>query len=240
MERLRGRCRTQALHRPKRPTGERGRSRGGYHGVVGARPSVGAGTGGSRAALLASATCLFAERGPGAVSARAIARHAGVNYALIHRHFGTKEGLLEAVLAELSAGLDEDLALPRHGDRAAALLVDHEDLWRILAFLSLENQDWVTSHIGTHAGFLALSDVIESTESDAEVARVRAGVGAAMVMGWVILRPFIDRLADIGDIDDDKIQSELNDAVRRVLLPPGSIIDLDVVDLSRTDAQAET
>ncbi|MDH3706347.1 MAG: TetR/AcrR family transcriptional regulator [Acidimicrobiia bacterium] len=202
---------------------------------MGARPSVGAGTGGSRAALLASATCLFAERGPGAVSAREIARHAGVNYALIHRHFGTKDGLLQAVLLELSSSLDDDLALPRHGDRAAALLADHEDLWRILAFLSLENQEWVTSHVGTHTGFQALSDVVRATESDAETARVRAGVGAAMVMGWVILRPFIDRLAELGDIDESKIQAVLNDSVQRVLLPPGSAIDLDVVDLTRSD-----
>lgn len=200
---------------------------------------MGAGAGNSRAALLASARELFAERGPGVVSARAIARHAGVNYALIHRHFGTKEGLLQAVLVELAAGLDEDLSLPRHGDRAAALLADHEDLWRILAYLCLENREWVTAHMGTHPSFLAVIEIVAAAQGDAETGRIRAGVAAALVMGWVILRPCIDRLADLDDVDETKIQAELNDAVQRVLLPPGSTIDLDEVDLTSTDADVE-
>lgn len=54
----------------------------------------------ARDALLASAVELFAERGPASVSAREVARHAGVNHGLVHRHFGSKEALLtEAIEA---------------------------------------------------------------------------------------------------------------------------------------------
>lgn len=73
-----------------------------------------------------------------------------------------------------------------------------------------------------------------------EIARVRAAVGAAMVMGWVILRPFIVRLVDIGDTGEATTQVELNDAVSRVLLAQGSTIGLDTVDPTRSEVQVET
>lgn len=59
----------------------------------------------SREALLASAIELFAQRGPASVSVRDIARHAGANQALIHRHFGSKEGLLAAAIEVGSSGM---------------------------------------------------------------------------------------------------------------------------------------
>jgi AcrR family transcriptional regulator len=48
----------------------------------------------ARDALLAAAVELFAERGPASVSIRDIARHAGVNHGLVHRHFGSRDDLL--------------------------------------------------------------------------------------------------------------------------------------------------
>ena len=46
------------------------------------------------AAILRSAGELLARNSPSEVTLRAIAAHAGVNYGLIHRHFGTKEALI--------------------------------------------------------------------------------------------------------------------------------------------------
>ncbi|GAA1210028.1 TetR/AcrR family transcriptional regulator [Prauserella alba] len=48
--------------------------------------------------LVAAAERLFAEHGVGAVSLRAVMQAAETNVAAIHYHFGSKEGLLEAVL----------------------------------------------------------------------------------------------------------------------------------------------
>ncbi len=48
--------------------------------------------------LVAAAEWLFAERGVGAVSLRTVMQAAGTNVAAIHYHFGSKEGLLDAVL----------------------------------------------------------------------------------------------------------------------------------------------
>lgn len=48
--------------------------------------------------LLRTAERLFAERGVGAVSLRAVMQEAGTNVAAVHYHFGSKEVLLEAVV----------------------------------------------------------------------------------------------------------------------------------------------
>lgn len=50
--------------------------------------------------ILAVARTLFAERGLAATSTRAIANHAGVNLALIHYHFGSKEQLYRRVVEQ--------------------------------------------------------------------------------------------------------------------------------------------
>ena len=56
----------------------------------------------------AAAEC-FAARGIAQVSVREIAATAGVNHGLVHRHFGSKDGLLKATLRELSASVDNRL-----------------------------------------------------------------------------------------------------------------------------------
>jgi AcrR family transcriptional regulator len=52
----------------------------------------------SRERLLNAAEALFAERGLAAVSLRAINAAAGLSPAALHYHFGTKAGLVEAIL----------------------------------------------------------------------------------------------------------------------------------------------
>src|SRR5262245_25725199 len=49
-------------------------------------------------AVLDAATALFAARGPASVSVRDIASAARINHALVHRHFGSKQDMLRAVL----------------------------------------------------------------------------------------------------------------------------------------------
>lgn len=59
----------------------------------------------ARDRLLQSAIELFAASGPGSVSVRDVARHAGVNQGLIYRHFGSKEALLAEAIEQGSSGL---------------------------------------------------------------------------------------------------------------------------------------
>ena len=53
---------------------------------------------GAKEAIVSAADSVFGEVGFDAASTREIAERSGVNKALIHYHFGTKEGLLEVVL----------------------------------------------------------------------------------------------------------------------------------------------
>ena len=56
---------------------------------------------GTRAAVLAAAERLFAEQGFANTSLRDISCTSGVSHPLIHHHFGSKEGLYQAVKRRL-------------------------------------------------------------------------------------------------------------------------------------------
>src|SRR5450631_4411815 len=60
----------------------------------------------TRKRILKSAERLFAKSGIDAVSIRDITDAAGVNTAAIHYHFGSKSGLIEALLARWSSAVD--------------------------------------------------------------------------------------------------------------------------------------
>ena len=63
----------------------------------------------TRQAILVAARELFAAHGVDGVSVRDIAAAAGVNHALVHRYFGAKGDMVDAILAVRGRG-DE-----RHG-----------------------------------------------------------------------------------------------------------------------------
>jgi len=58
--------------------------------------------------ILDAAELLFARHGVDATSLRSITSEAGVNAAAIHYHFGSKEGLLEAVVSRRIAPLNQE------------------------------------------------------------------------------------------------------------------------------------
>ena len=62
-----------------------------------------------RAALIEAGADLFSKHGPAKVSVRQVAREAGVNHGLVHRHFGSKDGLLKAVVESLRGDVESCL-----------------------------------------------------------------------------------------------------------------------------------
>ncbi|MFO0447973.1 MAG: TetR/AcrR family transcriptional regulator, partial [Pseudomonadota bacterium] len=60
-----------------------------------------------RQALVQAALKLFAERGFAGASIRDLAAEAGVSIGLVRTHFGSKDGLLEAVDAHALAAVEE-------------------------------------------------------------------------------------------------------------------------------------
>jgi len=71
------------------------------------RPHAAARPEDTRAAILRAAIDAFAEAGEAGARTDAIAHAAGVNKALLHYYFGTKDGLYGAVLEEVFTGLAE-------------------------------------------------------------------------------------------------------------------------------------
>lgn len=75
-----------------------------------------------RQQLLAVARQLFAQQGFAGVSTRAVAEAAGVNPAMIHYYFGSKQGLYESMLTDTLAPLVERLGvILAAGDDPAAI-----------------------------------------------------------------------------------------------------------------------
>ena len=72
----------------------------------------------TKADILNAAEELFANKGPNVVSLRQVIAHANVNLAAIHYHFGSKETLLQTVLARRLMPLNEErLALLEEAGR---------------------------------------------------------------------------------------------------------------------------
>src|SRR5260370_15482142 len=89
------------------------------------------------AAVLDAANELFAARGPASVSVRDIAAAARVNHALVHRHFGPKHKVLQAVLERSAPGMAA-VADRGTGGRAGVeaifkAAVEHQNYLRALA-----------------------------------------------------------------------------------------------------------
>src|SRR6478672_12599031 len=99
------------------------------------RPDVPLGRAEVVAAVLESAADLFAERGPAATSIKDIAARSKVNHGLIHRHFGSKDGLVAAVLDHLGQHLAGLLAA-NADDSAVGRAVDRQ--LRVIARTSLD------------------------------------------------------------------------------------------------------
>ena len=67
----------------------------------------------TRRAILAAARDLFARHGVDGVSVRQIAAAAGINHALVHRYFGTKDEMVTAIMLARGACPVRAMASPR-------------------------------------------------------------------------------------------------------------------------------
>jgi AcrR family transcriptional regulator len=170
------------------------------------------------AAVRAAAADLLAERGPRDISVRDVAERAGVNHALVHRHFGTKDDLFRAVIAEQSAAVGALVNPPGALDIVDVLrqLQSRPTYWRILARAVLDAPQLLepgrTSAASTVLAMLSGSD--ERVEPDATT-RTAAAVAGSLALGWIV---FGDHLAAVLDIsDDDGAQAAVADAIRLAL-----------------------
>ena len=177
-----------------------------------------------REALLAAATELFAERGPASVSVRDIAARAGVNHGLVHRHFGSKDAVLRAVLdhqwetllrpvdaapedLELLAWLWQPDAVPEAG-------------WRIMARALLDGY----APRDLRRNFAVMQRLVAVTRRQQESGRMAAEFdprivaagGVAMVLGWLVFEPFLIAATGMDDRSLADVRREFTAARRRI------------------------
>jgi AcrR family transcriptional regulator len=153
-----------------------------------------------RSAVLEATRELVALRGPDRFTVRDIAARAGVNHALVHRYFGTKDAVVDEVLADESravaaavtaSGVAASDGLEEVVDRLLALFAERPTYWRALVNSVLDHPD------GAVAGTGSTTDLFATLWSggDPESADATA-VAGVVVLGWLLFGDFMAQSTD--------------------------------------------
>lgn len=176
------------------------------------------------AAVLDAATTLFATRGPASVSVRDIAAAAGVNHALVHRHFGSKQEVLRAVLERTVrevAAIAAEITDARAGmGRLFAASAAHETYWRALAraLLDGENPRTLQRDFPTVRRLIALLQAAHKQRrhppdqhppSLARDVRVVVGALCALMLGWLVFEPFLLTATGLEQHDREDVRGQV-------------------------------
>lgn len=163
-----------------------------------------------RSAVLAATHALMAERGIDGFAVRDIADRAGVNHALVHRHFGTKADVLEQVLAAEAAAVREAVAatsLPAADAADDAVVADLLDVlasrptyWRALVHAVLARPDVAV------AGSRSTTDLFSGLWRESAGRSAASAATGAAVLGWLI---FGDFMAEVTGADPDEVRDVL-------------------------------
>jgi AcrR family transcriptional regulator len=190
------------------------RSPGGSGGGPAGRPT---GRDEVRAAVLDAAARHFAAHGANA-SLRDIAADAGVNLGLIHRHFGNKDDLLQAVLdSQRRAGADLVAAAP---DAATAVREIFEETVykdqhvRTLAWLLLDEEQGRSLRHEYPA-----IEALRAKVGDDPDARARLMAAFTMVYGWTVFGPQLREAFGYAADDRTAVESELAALLDSILAP---------------------
>jgi TetR/AcrR family transcriptional regulator, repressor for neighboring sulfatase len=167
-----------------------------------------------RAAVLAAATALFAERSPRAVSVREIAAAAGVQHSLVHRHFGSKDDLVREVLAAEGARIASRVEAaddPAEGIVAEfRQVMDNGVLLRAVARALLDGVRPGT-FTQEHPAIRSLIELAAAASTDRpdRDPRVVVAFGVAAAAGWQILEEWLLLAADLGGRDTEDVRAEV-------------------------------
>jgi TetR/AcrR family transcriptional regulator, repressor for neighboring sulfatase len=157
-------------------------------------------------ALLDAGAELFADLGPARVSVRDVAARARVNHGLVHRHFGSKEGLLRAVLEDLSSNIHEEVSAAGCGEVGPGALAErlgrtleavarHPRYFRVLGRALLDgypmdrlqgNFPVVRELVGAMHAAQAAGRIEPDLDAGAAVA-----VMVAAGLGWLLFEPYV-------------------------------------------------
>jgi AcrR family transcriptional regulator len=166
-------------------------------------------------ATLAAAADLFAARGPAATSIRDVAKRAGINHGLIHRHIGSKESLVGAVLDHLGRYLADLLA----ADTGAAELdaaIDRQS--RVIARTTLDG--YPVGELQTKFPNIAKQvERLRPVHPTDRSARLAAAHVNALQLSWRLFGDFLRASTGLDDLTDDELARSLAEATSRIATP---------------------
>jgi len=166
-------------------------------------------------AVLDAAERLFAASGPSDVSLRAIAQEAGVNYGLVHRHFGTKDVLFDRLLERYTdrwaarlGGLDYQGAL----DELLGSSPETGAYLRLLAWTLLSDRS--AGPADAHRRHATL-DQLPALSDDPDTSATTTAAALALAFGWRFFNPFIRDALHLED-DPDELRDRMREHLHRV------------------------
>ncbi len=175
--------------------------------------------------MLAAARSAFAERGFDGASIRQIATAAGVDPALVHHYFGSKDDLF---LAAVEAPIDPDellpsiLSAPPH-ERGAAVVRMVLHVWdgparpAILALVrSALNHEWSARLLREFVLTKIVRRVIGSIDMPVEEREARGALVASQVIGMVMTR-YVLRLEPNASASHDSLVAAVGPTIQRYL-----------------------
>ncbi len=148
-------------------------------------------------AIISATLSLWVARGPESVSLRAIAARAGVNYGLVHRHFGTKDAVIKAAL---NRAVERSLELLEPVDDIYAaidvmLSAETGGFARLLAWAILqgEPEDLFLDEYPVLDRLRELVAKESGLSKDARETRVLVGSIMVSMFGWRLFEPYLHR-----------------------------------------------
>jgi len=188
---------------------------------VGRRP----GNQDTRGEIITAARRAFAARGFAAASMRGIAADAGVDAALIHHYFESKQQLFLATVA-LPPGLPqllEQVAAGERGDLGERIVRTVLGVWDselqtslVAAIRTALTDPALTRSVGEFLVLEVIGQVLRRDDLPPEEANRRGGLVASQVLGLVMGR-YVLRLPVLVDRKTEDLVSEIGPTVQRYI-----------------------
>ena len=181
-----------------------------------------------------AAAKLFASRSFETVSTRAIAKEAGVDAALIHHYFGSKEGLFQAVLnAAIRPEQLEALVVSESSEDWGRQLVRAADkVWTSPAAPALKAvvRRVLVGHEGMLREFVTrslLNRFLSHIKGPEPVRRIRASLIGSQMSGLVIARHIVG-IEPLASLSTDEVADLIGPVLQHYItgsLQPGKIVE---------------
>ncbi|MFR9777820.1 TetR family transcriptional regulator [Micromonospora sp. MS34] len=182
----------------------------------------------TREAILAAARAAFAERGFDAASIRTIAGAAGVDPALVHHYFGTKEELFRATVAipidpaELLPGV-----LAGGPDGVGERLVrTFLSVWdspvgtaAVALFRSAVSNEWTARLLREFLATQVLRRVLDQLDVDPAELPLRGALVGTQMAGLAMMR-YVIRLEPVASADRETLVAAIGPTIQRYLTGP--------------------